>query len=222
MINGSFWVGAAIGAVVAAVLLNPAWLGPELGWRFAFLIGAGLGLIVFFMRMWIPESPRWLIIHGRKEEAEASVAEIEHRFEAAGVQLPPVDQSAAIRLRPRSHTPLAEAFDTLFRRNALRAKVGLTLMAAQAFFYNAIFFTYALVLTKFYGVAASDVGWYILPFALGNFLGPVLLGRLFDTLGRRVMIAATYGLVSVRCSSPAARRFALGLLSAATQTSSPG
>jgi MFS family permease len=217
MINGSFWVGAAIGAVVAATLLDPAHLGPELGWRLAFLIGAGIGLVVFFMRMWIPESPRWLVIHGRAREGEAAVAEIERRFTAAGVQLPPIDESAAIRLKPRSHTPLAEVFDTLFRRHRLRTAVGLTLMAAQAFFYNAIFFTYALVLTKFYGVSASAVGWYILPFALGNFLGPVLLGRLFDTVGRRKMIAATYaisGVLLVVCGA----LFEQGLLTAASQT----
>ena len=99
----------------------------------------------------------------------------------------PVPDSAAIRLRSRDHTPLAEVFDTLFRRHRMRTFVGLTLMAAQAFFYNAIFFTYALVLTKFYAVSAGDVRWYILPFALGNFLGPVVLGRLFDTHGRRLM-----------------------------------
>jgi MFS family permease len=217
MINGSFWIGAAVGAVAAAILLDPAHLGPELGWRLAFLIGAGLGLVVFFMRMWIPESPRWLVIHGRVDEAEASVADIERRFTATGAQLPPVDQTMAIRLRPRSHTPLAEVFDALFRRYVLRTWVGLTLMAAQAFFYNAIFFTYALVLTKFYGVSASAVGWYILPFALGNFLGPVLLGRLFDTLGRRKMIAATYaisGVLLVACGA----LFEQGLLTAVSQT----
>jgi MFS family permease len=108
--------------------------------------------------------------------------------------LAPVPESAAIRLRSRTHTPLHEVFDTLFNRYRLRTFVGLTLMAAQAFFYNAIFFTYALVLTKFYGVEAGDVGWYILPFAAGNFLGPVMLGRLFDTHGRRLMISVTYAL----------------------------
>ena len=137
------------------------------------------------MRMWIPESPRWLAIHGREAEGEAVVAGIEKRFLDAGVQLFPVPESAAIRLRSRTHTPLADVFDALFNRFRLRTFVGFTLMAAQAFFYNAIFFTYALVLTKFYGVSASDVGWYILPFAAGNFLGPVVLGPLFDTRGRR-------------------------------------
>ncbi len=194
MINGSFWVGAATGALVAVVLLNPRLIDPELGWRFAFLTGAGLGVVVFLMRMWIPESPRWLAIHGRAPEGEAVVAGIERRFVEAGAHLSPVPKSAAIRLNSRTHTPLREVFETLFGTYRLRTFVGLTLMAAQAFFYNAIFFTYALVLTNFYGVSSGDVGWYILPFALGNFLGPVVLGRLFDTHGRRLMISLTYAL----------------------------
>ena len=217
MINGSFWVGAAAGALVAVLLLNPAYFNPELGWRLAFLLGAAIGVGVFFMRMWIPESPRWLVIHGRESEAEAVVAGIERRFEATGATLPAPDEKLRLRLRPRRHTRLSEVFATLFVRNRLRAVVGLTLMAAQAFFYNAIFFTYALVLTKFYGVASGDVGWYILPFALSNFLGPVLLGRLFDTLGRRTMIAATYGLSGLLLLGCGVL-FQGGHLTAATQT----
>ena len=217
MINGSFWVGAALGALVAVALLNPSLLNPELGWRLAFLTGALIGLVVFAMRMWIPESPRWLAIHGREAEGEAAVAAIEKRFIDAGVDLAPVPESAAIRLRSRTHTPLREVFDTLFNRYRLRTFVGLTLMAAQAFFYNAIFFTYALVLTKFYGVEAGDVGWYILPFAAGNFLGPVVLGRLFDTHGRRLMISLTYA-VSGLLLVVVGALFERDLLTAATQT----
>ena len=196
-INGSFWVGAALGAVVAVVLLNPALIPAEWGWRLAFLTGAILGLVVFFMRMWVPESPRWLAIHGREKEGEDVVEGIEKRFEDEGVKLDQVPADKAIRLRSRDHTPLSEVFDTLINRHRVQTFVGLTLMAAQAFFYNAIFFTYALVLTKFYSVSPGAVGWYILPFALSNFLGPVLLGRLFDTLGRRIMITVTYGLSGV-------------------------
>jgi MFS family permease len=217
MINGSFWVGAALGALVAVALLNPSLLNPELGWRLAFLTGALIGLVVFAMRMWIPESPRWLAIHGHEAEGEAVVASIEKRFIEAGVDLAPVSEGAAIRLRSRTHTPLREVFDTLFNRYPLRTFVGLTLMAAQAFFYNAIFFTYALVLTKFYGVEASDVGWYILPFAAGNFLGPVVLGRLFDTHGRRLMISLTYA-VSGLLLVVVGVLFERDLLTAATQT----
>lgn len=217
MINGSFWVGAALGALVAVALLNPAWFDPEFGWRLAFLTGAVLGAVVFAMRFWIPESPRWLAIHGREAEAEAVMARIEKRFTDEGATLAPVPESAAIRLRSRTHTTLAEVFDTLFNRFRLRTFVGLTLMASQAFFYNAIFFTYALVLTAFYGVAAGDVGWYLLPFAAGNFLGPVALGRLFDTVGRRFMISLTYALSGVLLIAVGAL-FERDLLSAAAQT----
>jgi MFS family permease len=217
MINGSFWVGAALGALVAVVLLNPALVDPGFGWRLAFLTGAIVGAVVFAMRMWIPESPRWLAIHGREAEGEAVVAGIEKRFIDAGFPLSPVPESAAIRLRSRTHTPLAQVFDTLVNRCRLRTFVGLTLMASQAFFYNAIFFTYALVLTKFYDVSASDVGWYILPFAAGNFLGPVVLGPLFDTLGRRLMISLTYAVSGVLLVIVGAL-FERDLLSAVTQT----
>jgi MFS family permease len=217
MINGSFWVGAALGALVAVALLNPSLVDPELGWRLAFLTGALIGLVVFTMRMWIPESPRWLAIHVREAEGEAAVATIEKRFIEAGVDLAPIPEDAAIRLRSRTHTPLREVFDTLFNRYRLRTFVGLTLMAAQAFFYNAIFFTYALVLTKFYGVSAGDVGWYILPFAAGNFLGPVVLGRLFDTHGRRLMISLTYA-VSGLLLVVVGALFERDLLTAVTQT----
>jgi MFS family permease len=217
MINGSFWIGAAAGALLAVVLLNPVYFDPELGWRFAFLLGAVIGAVVFFMRLWIPESPRWLVIHGREEEAEEVVSGIEKRFEAMGASLPPPNEKLALRLNPRAHTPLSEVFSVLLKRHRLRAAVGLTLMAAQAFFYNAIFFTYALVLTKFYGVASGAVGWYILPFAVSNFLGPVVLGRLFDTLGRRVMISGTYalsGLLLLICGA----LFFTHALDATTQT----
>ena len=190
-INGSFWVGAAIGASGSIVLLDPDLFAARTGWRLAFFIGAGLGLIILLLRAWLPESPRWLITHGRAAEAERIVANIEAGYAARGRSLPAPPQTP-IALRPRTHTPLAEVFHTLFVRHRDRAIVGLAMMAAQAFFYNAIFFTYALVLTKFYHVRAEDVGWYLLPFALGNFLGPLLLGRLFDTIGRRPMILFTF------------------------------
>jgi len=191
VINGSFWIGAALGAGGALVLLDPAVLDPEFGWRAAFLIGALLAFIVVFMRLWIPESPRWLITHGRADEAERVVAGIEQRFRAEGHVLAE-GPFARVRLRTRHATPFAEVAEVLFRRYRGRTTVGLVLMAGQAFFYNAIFFTYALVLTDFYGIASENVGLYILPFALGNVLGPIVLGRLFDTIGRRPMIAFTY------------------------------
>src|SRR5208337_2763107 len=156
-------------------------------------------------------------IHGREAEGEAVVAGIEKRFLDAGVQLFPVPESAAIRLRSRTHTPLRQVFDTLVNRCRLRTFVAFTLMTAQAFLYNAIFFTYALVLTRFDGVSASDVGWYILPFAAGNFLGPVVLGPLFDTRGRRLMISLTYA-VSGALLVIVGVLFERDLLSAVAQT----
>ena len=216
VINGSFWVGAAIGAIGSIVLLDPTVLGGDLGWRAAFLIGALLGIIVFLMRMWIPESPRWLMTHGRVAEAEAIVAAIESDFRRRKIVIPAAELPR-IRLRARSHTPLAEVARTLFRDQRQRTAVGLTLMASQAFFYNAIFFTYALVLTDFYGIRSDLVGWYILPFAVGNFLGPVFLGRFFDTVGRRPMIAATYAVSGVLLAITG-YLFAIEVLSAVQQT----
>ncbi|WP_460141723.1 MFS transporter [Pseudomonas sp. S2_E01] len=190
-INGTFWLGAALGAMGAVVLLDPQVAGGELGWRLCFGIGAVLGLVILLMRWWIPESPRWLMIHNRPDEAERIVADIERHYHQRGIEIPP-SQTPPLRLRARNHTPLREVFHSLFAEHRQRALVGLTLLTAQAFFYNAIFFTYALVLTDFYGVPSATVGWYVLPFALGNFCGPLLLGRLFDIVGRRIMISSTY------------------------------
>jgi MFS family permease len=216
LINGSFWIGAAVGASSAIVLLDPDVTGPDLGWRLAYLTGACLGLIVFVMRMWIPESPRWLMIHGRPDQAHSIVAEIE-RSVIGHEQDPHQHAWPKVRLKMRDHTPLAEVARTLFSVYRDRALVGLALMIAQAFFYNAIFFTFALVLTDFYGIGSDQVGWYILPFAAGNFLGPLLLGRLFDTLGRRAMITLTYGVSGVLLAL-SGYLFSIGVLSAQGQT----
>ncbi|MBN4665268.1 MFS transporter [Pandoraea nosoerga] len=216
VINGTFWAGAALGAAGSLVLLAPGVLPPDWGWRMCFFIGAALGLGILLMRLWVPESPRWLIVHGRAREAEAIVAGIEASVRRQGR---PVDDTPAARLclRTRDATPLREVWHTLMHTYRRRSLVGLTLMIAQAFCYNAIFFTYALVLTDFYGVPAASVGWYLLPFAAGNVAGPIVLGRAFDVLGRRVMIGTTYALSGVLLAA-SGWAFAHGLLSTVTQT----
>lgn len=195
------------------MLLNPAWIDPALGWRLAFLTGTAIGLFILVMRRWIPESPRWLMTHGFVEEADAVVRKIEAHIPHA----PHRGAWPRVRLRARDHTPLAEVGHVLFKTYRQRTFVGLTLMAAQAFFYNAIFFTYALVLTEFYAIPAGAIGWYILPFAAGNVLGPIVLGRLFDTIGRKVMISVTYGLSGILLAATG-YLFSQNLLSADTLT----
>jgi MFS family permease len=215
-VNGSFWVGAAVGAAASVWLLDPNLLPPDLGWRIAFGTGAVLGLFILYLRRFLPESPRWLMTHGRIAEAESTVGEIEARITAAtGMPLPPAE--GAVGLYDPRHITLGTVATTLLRLYPGRTALGLVLMAAQAFFYNAIFFTYALVLTRFFGVAADRVGLYILPFAVGNFLGPLLLGPLFDTVGRKSMIAISYALTGLLLAGSAAL-FAAGLLDAVTQT----
>jgi MFS family permease len=195
-INGTFWVGAALGAASSIVLLDARLIPGDLGWRAAFLIGAALAFVILFMRRWIPESPRWLLSHGRPQAAREIVEAIEARFRRSA-RAPLTGEIHTLRLAERSHTPLREVLATLFVTHRRRSLVGLALMTAQAFFYNAIFFTYALVLTDFYHVPGSHVGWYLLPFAFGNFLGPLVLGRAFDVIGRRAMITFTYAISGV-------------------------
>jgi MFS family permease len=194
-INGSFWIGAALGAGVSLVLLDPRVLGPELGWRAAFALGALMSVAIYLVRRDVPESPRWLLVHGHGDVAEREVRRIEAIVERERGALPPVDRTLAIALRPPPS--LGEVAHVLVERYRSRTFFGLALMISQAFFYNAIFFTYALVLTRFYGVAEARVGLYIFPFAAGNFLGPLVLGPLFDRVGRRKMIALTYALSGV-------------------------
>ena len=202
-----------MGALGSLVLLDPNVIDPEIGWRLAFLIGATLALVIFFMRLWLPESPRWLMTHGHDDEAHRVIDGIEAHFTG----LPPAHDLPKVKLRARRSTPLWEVAQTLFKRHRQRTYVGLSLMAAQAFFYNAIFFTYALILTDFYNVPSNHVGWYLLPFAAGNFLGPVLIGRFFDTGGRKPMIAFTY-IMSGLLLAGTGWLFAQDLITAESQT----
>jgi MFS family permease len=220
IINGSYWVGAAMGAAATLVLLDPRYVPTWLGWRCAFGIGATLGLIVIFFRRWIPESPRWLMIHGRNHEAEPIVAEVERRImrgDEAAVVVRGQGDLWRTRIRTRTHTPWREIWDAIVHEHRRRSFLGFVLMSTQAFFYNAIFFTYALVLMRFYDVPEKNVGAYLLPFALGNALGPLLLGHLFDTIGRKKMITLTYGLSGILLALTG-WLFHAGILTAQTQT----
>jgi MFS family permease len=220
IINGSYWIGAAFGAAATLVLLDPHRLPIWLGWRFAFGIGAMLGLIVIFFRRWIPESPRWLMIHRRNPEAERIVGEVERqimRSPKTAVTDHGYRDLFSTRIRTRTHTPWHEIWDAIVHEHRRRSFLGFVLMSTQAFFYNAIFFTYALVLMRFYSVPEQNVGSYLLPFALGNALGPLLLGHLFDTIGRKKMITATYGLAGILLAL-AGWLFHSGVLTAQTQT----
>jgi MFS family permease len=192
-INGSYWLGAALGAGSTLILLDPNIFSVNTGWRVGFFIGAVLGLGILLVRRFVPESPRWLITHGYEREAEATVIDIESQVDAeTDEKLPKVDPADAITVHPRHSFGFGIIIRTMFGQYWRRALVGFSLMVAQAFLYNAIFFTYALVLTGFYKVDASVTGLYLLPFAIGNFLGVLVLGSFFDTIGRKQMIAATY------------------------------
>jgi MFS family permease len=215
-INGSFWVGAALAAASTIVLLHPGRLPPDVGWRAAYGIGAVLGLGILFLRRYVPESPRWLMVHGRLAEATQVVEGIEARI-VAETQHPLPRAQGTLRLTEGGQTSLRVVAQTLITRYRRRTVLGVVLITSQAFFYNAIFFTYALVLRRFYNVGSARVGWYLLPFALGNFTGPLLLGRWFDTIGRKPMIAGTYALSGILLAG-VAWLFARGVLDATTQT----
>jgi MFS family permease len=215
-INGSFWLGAAMGAAGSVVLLDPTLFASDVGWRLAFGIGAVLGLGILVLRRWIPESPRWLMTHGRLAEAEAVVSEIEARVTAERGPLPPPGPER-IRIHARAGTAVTAALRTVFVTYRQRAVLGFVLMVAQAFFYNAIFFSYGLILSDHYAIPADRIGLYLLPFAAGNFLGPLVLGRLFDSIGRKPMISFTYAASGVLLAVTAIL-FDRGLLDANTQT----
>lgn len=198
-INGTWWLGSAAGALLTLLLLNPAIFPESVGWRLCFVFGAVLGVAIIVVRRVIPESPRWLMTHGRVPEAEVIVSQIEQQVvQDRGTALR--EPHGTITVHPRPHATIMTVARELFQSYPRRTVLGIGLMVTQSFMYNAISFTYPLLLTKYYAVTSSNVGLYLLPFAAGNFLGPLLLGRLFDTVGRKVMISFTYGIAGVLLS----------------------
>jgi MFS family permease len=192
IVNGSFWLGAAVGSGASLLFLDPRILPADLGWRFGFAIGGVLGLGILLLRGYVPESPRWLVIHGWKQKADAAIEDIEQRIrsESSAPLAPPL---GSITVHPRRSFGLGPIMRAMLGRYRSRSLLALTLMTAQAFLFNAVFFSYGLVLSTFHGVSERTTGIYLLPLAVSNFLGPVLLAPLFDIVGRRKMIAGTYG-----------------------------
>src|SRR5262245_13840252 len=215
-INGTYWLGALLGALAETVLLDPALLPVNVGWRLGLLIGPLIGVGIWTLRRALPESPRWLLIRGRAAEAERTVARIEHELVERGYELAPVDGTMALEVRPTRPMGYLTLAQTLFARYPTRSVLSLALMCTQSFLYNAIFFTYGLVLTHFYAILPADVPHYFYLFAIGNLLGPLTLGRFFDTIGRRQMITATY-VVSGVLLAVSGHLFTIGALTARTQ-----
>ena len=192
-INGSYWLGAAAGAALSGVLLDKSLFPADVGWRLAFFLGAALAVAIMFVRRHVPESPRWMMIHGRDEDAEALVEAIERDVsQRTGQQLEKTDSSDTLEIQQRGSTGFLELARTLFSQYPSRSLLGFMLLATQAFLYNAVIFTFSIVLTKVFKVDSSVAGLYLIPFGIANFLGALALGRLFDTVGRRIMISATY------------------------------
>ncbi|HEY1626106.1 MAG TPA: MFS transporter [Streptosporangiaceae bacterium] len=214
-VNGTYWAGAILGTIVTLWVLNN--VAPDLGWRYAYLAGPVLALVIIFVRRNLPESPRWQIMHGREEAAEASIAEIEADVARTKGALPPVDESQALDIRPTEKIGYLRLLRVLFQHYPGRSVLGASLMITQSFLYNAIFFTSGLVLEFYFHVKATDTGYYFFAFAAGNLAGPLTIGHLFDTIGRKKMISSTYIIAGVLLIVTA-QLFKEGDLTATTQT----
>lgn len=193
LVNGTFWVGATLGALAAMFLLHGHGFSAAHSWRYAFGVGGTLGAAVLILRLYVPESPRWLMLRGYEEQANKVVGDIEARVSRGNPGSLPAPEGNKLKITVRDHTPLKDIFRNMMGDNRQRSFLALTLMIGQAFFFNAVFFTYALVVKTFFHVSNDNLPRYLLPFAVGSFLGPMVLGPLFDKIGRKPMITATYG-----------------------------
>jgi MFS family permease len=216
-IAGTYWAGAALAALAQMLLLNPDLIPIDVGWRISLVLGPAIGMAIWPLRKFIPESPRWQLSHGLAVEAEATVDKIEADIRAGGVELTPVNPAHAVVIRENQRVSIPRMLQLLFQKYLRRTVLSLGLMITQSFLYNAIFFTYTLILVDFYKVEHTSVFYYIFPFAAGNLAGPLLIGRFFDTIGRRKMIALTY------CTSAVLLAFSgwlfhKGMLTATSQT----
>lgn len=196
VVNGTFWLGATAGAFVAMFLLSGP-LAHNTGWRYAFAVGGSLGILVLILRLFVPESPRWLMLRGHEEDAGKIVRDIERRASHGKLDQLPKPEGKKLRITVRDHTPLGDIFKNMTDENRMRSILALTLMASQSFFFNAVFFSYALVAKKFFHVGNRDLPMHLLPFAVASFLGPLVLGKLYDSVGRKPMITISYGLAGV-------------------------
>ena len=192
LVNATFWLGATMGSLAALYLMGGHAVPLHWGWRLAFTVGGTLGLAVLLLRLTVPESPRWLMLRGKEEQADRIVGEIETQVKASHGSLPAAEGDK-LRIKPRDHTPWGEIFQNMLGENLKRSVLGLILMVGQAFFFNAVFFTFGLVVKKFFQVPDEKLPLDLLPFAVASFLGPLILGPLFDRVGRKPMITATYG-----------------------------